>query len=119
MPSGATLGVFLEALQGSRIVVELKRDVIVRGTLDSVDAGLGLTLSDVTMEYLQGHKEQMALVHLRGPSVRLVHVPSKMEPDMVIATHRRRIAAARKLQERRAAADRVAPSDVNSANGGE
>ncbi len=36
-----------------RVVVELKRDVIVRGTLESVDAGLGLTLTDVSMEDLQ------------------------------------------------------------------
>jgi small nuclear ribonucleoprotein (snRNP)-like protein len=33
-----------------RLVVELKRDMIVRGTLESVDAGMGLTLTDVVFE---------------------------------------------------------------------
>lgn len=37
----------------SRLVVELKRDMIVRGTLESVDADMGLTLTDVVFENLE------------------------------------------------------------------
>jgi small nuclear ribonucleoprotein (snRNP)-like protein len=33
--------------------VELKRDMIVRGTLESVDAGMGLTLTDVVFENVE------------------------------------------------------------------
>ena len=36
-----------------RLVVELKRDMIVRGTLESVDAGMGLTLTDVVFENVE------------------------------------------------------------------
>lgn len=33
--------------------MELKRDMIVRGTLESVDAGMGLTLTDVVFENVE------------------------------------------------------------------
>lgn len=40
-------------MRDHRLVVELKRDMIVRGTLESVDAGMGLTLTDVVFENIE------------------------------------------------------------------
>lgn len=43
-----------------RLVVELKRDMIVRGTLESVDAGMGLTLTNVVFENLEVRRQSVA-----------------------------------------------------------
>lgn len=99
----------MEALQGSRVVVELKRDMIVRGTLESVDDGMGLTLSQVAFEDLQKNVTRLDLMHVRGKSIRYVHLPSKTEPDHTILSHRRRIVKERKLMELQAIQSAPAP----------
>ncbi len=43
-----------------RLVVELKRDIIVRGTLESVDAGMGLTLTGVVFENVEVRRSAVA-----------------------------------------------------------
>ena len=52
-----SLSTFVEALIGSKIVVELNNDAIARGMLESSDGGMNLTLTEASLQPLQvrGH----------------------------------------------------------------
>lgn len=50
--------------------VELRNDAIVRGLLDSADAGMNLTLSAATWQPLQGDAQAAEFLFLRGNNVR-------------------------------------------------
>lgn len=91
----ATLAVVLQALEGSRVIVELARDTIVRGTLASAEEGLGLHLTDATVKTVDGAVRQAAVLHVRGSAVRFVHLPGNVDPAAAVEAARRRAAAAR------------------------
>lgn len=103
-----TLACYLEALVGSRIVVELHSDTIVRGRLFAVGECLGLQLEDTTLTPLQGPPRKGEYLYLRGSSIRFVHTPANVTPSQAIAT------AAKKRREaltaHAAAQGRHAPS---------
>ena len=52
-----SLSTFVEALIGSKVVVELNNDAIARGMLESSDVGMNLTLTEASLQPLQvrGH----------------------------------------------------------------
>ena len=96
-PPRLTLAVFVQALEGSRVVVELRRDAIVRGTLLSADDNLNLQLSEASVQPLQGPKrEGLAYLHVRGRHVRFIHLPASLDPAAAIEQHRKRVAAAKR-----------------------
>eukprot|EP00887_Chlorella_sp_A99_P002185 scaffold21.g2185.t1 len=88
------LAVFIQALEGQRLVVELRRDTIVRGTLLAADDQLNLQLGAATVQPLQGPARQAEFLYVRGRSVRYVHLPPNLDPGSAIAAHRRRVADA-------------------------
>jgi U6 snRNA-associated Sm-like protein LSm2 len=90
----STLAVFIQALEGSKIVVELKNDAVVRGTLASADATLGLQLSDASVKALDGTQRHADVLHLRGSSVRYIHLPANLDPAAAIEARRKRAALA-------------------------
>ena len=92
----ATLSVFLQALEGTKLVIELRRDTIVRGTLDSVDDALNLQMTDASVKTLDGATRNAANLYIRGSSVRFVHLPGNLEPAKAMEAHRNRVAQARR-----------------------
>lgn len=80
-----TLAVYLEALVGSRIVVELHSDTIVRGRLLAVSDGMSLQMEETTLTPLQGKARQAPYLYLRGSSIRFVHTPPNVTPAQAIA----------------------------------
>jgi small nuclear ribonucleoprotein (snRNP)-like protein len=90
----ATLAVFVQSLEGSRVVVELRRDTVVRGTLVAADEGLNLQLADATVRPLGGAPRAASVLHVRGRSVRYIHLPANLDPAAAVEAHRRKVAQA-------------------------
>jgi small nuclear ribonucleoprotein (snRNP)-like protein len=98
---GLTLLVYLQACQGSKVVVELHRDTIIRGVLVSVDKSLNMYIDNATITLINGTRREVATVmYVRGSAVRFIHLPGNLEPAAAIETQRRRTAQA--LRERAA-----------------
>lgn len=95
-PGQSTLAVFIQALEGTKLVIELRRDTIIRGTLGSVDESLNLQLTDATVKTLDGTQRNAANLHVRGSAVRFIHLPGNLEPAAAVEAHRRRVAQARR-----------------------
>ena len=86
---------FIASLEGSKVVVELARDTVVRGTLLSADDALNLQLGGgVTVTPLQGATRSMDATFIRGRHVRFIHLPPSLDPAAAVAAHRRRVAQA-------------------------
>jgi small nuclear ribonucleoprotein (snRNP)-like protein len=95
-PGQSTLAVFIQALEGTKLVIELRRDTIIRGTLTSVDESLNLQLTDATIKTLDGTQRSAATLHVRGSAVRFIHLPGNLEPAAAVEAHRRRVAQVRR-----------------------
>jgi small nuclear ribonucleoprotein (snRNP)-like protein len=88
---------FFHSSPGSPVVVELRDDGVVRGTLASADDALNLSLTDATWQPLQGppHPPASYLV-LRAAAVRAVHLPPGVDPRSAVDDAARAAAAARR-----------------------
>ena len=69
-PSERTLVCLVQALQGMRLVVELRQDTIVRGMLDSADEEMNLVMTNVTFTPLQGEQKHMDWLYVKGHHIR-------------------------------------------------
>lgn len=87
-----TLAVYLQALEGSKVVVELRKDTIVKGTLTSCDEQLNLIVEQATCKPLQGKPRNMDMMYIRGRFLRYVHVPANLEPAAAVDEHKQRVA---------------------------
>ena len=80
-----TLVTFIQALEGMRVVVELRHDTIVRGVLDSADDEMNLTMRNATLTPLQGDKQDLEWLYIKGHHIRCAHhllkAISKILPD--------------------------------------
>jgi small nuclear ribonucleoprotein (snRNP)-like protein len=75
-----TLAVFLTALQGSACIVELDNETVIRGTLESVDDGMNLMMKACVSKDVYGRARESDSLHVRGGSVRYVHLAKGIEP---------------------------------------
>lgn len=88
------LATFVQALEGGRLVVELRYDTIVRGTLLAADDQLNLQLGDASVQPLQGERREAVFLYVRGRHVRFIHLPGNLDPAAAIEQHRKRVATA-------------------------
>ncbi len=108
-----TLAIFVQSLEGSRVVVELTNDTIVRyvdghqrlihtpmphcnnhqnrGQLDTADIWGNLQLSDARIQPLQRPPTELPYVFVRASSVRFIHLPPTLDPEASIRTYRKRL----------------------------
>lgn len=91
-----SLACFIQALVGSRVVVELRGDTILRGTLASADEYMNLQLEGVTYTPLQGAPRALPALYVRARQVRFVHLPANLDPLAAVEAARRRAAEARR-----------------------
>ena len=68
---------FFKTLVGQRVVVELKSDLSIEGTLSSVDQYLNIKLQDIKVlnEQTHPHLASVKNCFIRGSVVRYVHLP--------------------------------------------
>jgi U6 snRNA-associated Sm-like protein LSm2 len=115
----ASLATFIQALEGMKLVVELRKDTVVRGTLLAADDDMNLQLADATVQPLQGTARRAEYVYLRGSSVRFVHLPGSLEPSAAVEASRRRATEARRAAAREAGStgNRRLPKGEDAAEG--
>jgi len=77
---------FYKSLIGKEIVVELKNDLCIQGTLHSVDQYLNIKLKDITVLDEEKYPHMMSVKNcfIRGSVVRYVQLPAKdVEKDLL------------------------------------
>ncbi|KAG1663629.1 hypothetical protein FOA52_011684 [Chlamydomonas sp. UWO 241] len=74
-----------------RLVVELRNDVIVRGTLDSADECMNMMLSGVSVQTLDGVRSSYDIMYLKGRNIRFLHLPKSLDPAQAILAQRQKI----------------------------
>ncbi|KAG2488001.1 hypothetical protein HYH03_013438 [Edaphochlamys debaryana] len=90
-----TLVCLIKSLVGTRVVVELRNDVLLKGRLDDVDDFMNMTLSEATLQTAQGYKTQYESMYVKGRNVRIVHMPKSLDPAQAIESYRRKLIRAR------------------------
>lgn len=70
---------FFKTLVGKKIVVELKNDVSLRGTLHSVDPYLNIKLADMEVVDIEKHPHLASITScfIRGSVVRYIQLPAE------------------------------------------
>jgi len=77
---------FFKSLIGKEIIVELKNDLCIQGTLHSVDQYLNIKLKDITVLDEEKYPHMMSVKNcfIRGSVVRYVQLPAKdIEKDLL------------------------------------
>ena len=89
---------FFKTLTQSTVIVELKNDISIRGTLKSVDQYLNIKLDDITVldEIKYPHLSSVKNIFIRGSVVRYVHLPvDKVDRGLLEDASRREAAGAK------------------------
>ncbi len=95
-----SLSCLLQALEGTRVVVELRNDTIIRGTLESSDQHMSLVMLGASLEPLQQPKKSADFVFLKGKHIRYVHMASSVDPQTIIEQTRSKARQAKLLHQR-------------------
>ena len=95
-----SLSCLLQALEGTRVVVELRNDTIIRGTLESADQHMSMVLLEASVEPLQQPKKFAEFLFLKGKHIRYVHMASSLDPSTIVEQTRSRIRQAKLLHQR-------------------
>jgi len=77
---------FFKSLIGKEIIVKLKNDLCIQGTLHSVDQYLNIKLKDITVLDEEKYPHMMSVKNcfIRGSVVRYVQLPAKdVEKDLL------------------------------------
>jgi U6 snRNA-associated Sm-like protein LSm2 len=71
---------FFKTLHGKQVVVELKNDLAIQGTLDSVDQYLNIKLNDISVLDAVAHPYLSSVKNcfVRGSTVRYIHIPKDL-----------------------------------------
>ncbi|CAN6648965.1 U6 snRNA-associated Sm-like protein LSm2 [Trichomonascus vanleenenianus] len=87
---------FFKSLIGQEITVELKNDMILRGTLQTVDQYFNLKLANITTmnDTQYPHLSAVKNLFIRGSVVRYVHLPANAVDTALLEDATRREALA-------------------------
>lgn len=69
---------FFKSMVGREVVIELKNDLSICGTLHSVDQYLNMKLTDITVTDVERHPHMISVKNcfIRGSVIRYVHLPT-------------------------------------------
>ncbi|KAF1826113.1 U6 snRNA-associated Sm-like protein LSm2, partial [Dissoconium aciculare CBS 342.82] len=94
---------FFKTLVEHEVTIELKNDILIRGTLKSVDQYLNIKLDDISVvdEVKYPHLSSVKNVFIRGSVVRYVHLPANAidTPLLEDATRREAASTAAKAKQ--------------------
>uniref|UniRef100_A0A061QZT7 Sm domain-containing protein n=1 Tax=Tetraselmis sp. GSL018 TaxID=582737 RepID=A0A061QZT7_9CHLO len=85
----------LVAFQEVVVVVELRNETLVKGTLDEADQFMNVHMSNVTLTPFQGPKRKLDNIFIKGRNIRMVHLPHKINCEEQLKLSRRRQAEGR------------------------
>ncbi|KAL6764657.1 hypothetical protein V8C86DRAFT_2474206 [Haematococcus lacustris] len=86
-----SLACLIQALEGRRVVVELRSDIIIRGLLDEADEFLNLSMTDATTQNVAGVKTSHEFLYVKGRNIRFVHLPKALDPGQAIEAQRKKL----------------------------
>lgn len=97
--SSNSLVALLHALQGRKLIFELRNDVKISGKLSHCDEYMNMLIDDAVWQPLQGPAKPYPFVFVKGRNLRMVHLPGNMDPAMLLDKHieqmkKQRVAAA-------------------------
>ena len=69
-----TLSVIPAAMIGKRIVIEMKNDSEVVGTIDETDKFMNITLLDAEQKWPEGKVMELEWVYIKGITIRYIHL---------------------------------------------
>jgi len=98
---------FFKSLVGKEVIVELKNDLSIAGTLHSVDQYLNMKLMDIRVIDLERHPHMLSVKNcfIRGSVVRYVQLPDDGSVDTQLlqeATRKEILQARQQLQQQAA-----------------
>uniref|UniRef100_A0A7S2QRZ1 Sm domain-containing protein n=1 Tax=Norrisiella sphaerica TaxID=552664 RepID=A0A7S2QRZ1_9EUKA len=86
-----TLLCFVQALVGSRVEIELRDDVVVRGLLSSVDVLMNCRLQAANWKKKGRKKELFDTLHIPGRQIVFIHIPDDVDVTKTIDAHISRV----------------------------
>jgi small nuclear ribonucleoprotein (snRNP)-like protein len=82
-----TLVVFLQALVGQRVKVDLRTEVQLTGRLDGVDNDMTLRMSTLIVTSPEGERTRKERLLVPGKQVRYVHIPDSVDISKTMDKH--------------------------------
>ena len=79
-----TLAVLLVAMVDRKVLVEMKNDSTIVGTVIEADGFGNLTLSDAQIISIKGFKVKAELTHVKSSAMRYVRLPNDVNPSYEI-----------------------------------
>mmetsp|Transcript_13156 Transcript_13156/g.24743 ORF Transcript_13156/g.24743 Transcript_13156/m.24743 type:complete len:130 (-) Transcript_13156:1-390(-) len=89
--SDKTLTVVLQSLIGVRVVIELKNDTEVTGTLEDCDDDMNMNLMDTRCITCEGKVLEQSIMFVQGRSIRYVHIPDRIRITTHLRNHMNRL----------------------------
>ena len=82
-----TLALVLASLKGEAVVLELKNDAEVTGTIEESDHNMNITLHDATYIAVTGEARVLETVFINGSSILYVHLPPNVDMKSQIGSY--------------------------------
>ncbi len=84
-----TLVCFVQALVNSRVVIELRNDIVVKGRLRNVDDQMNCRVENGnwTKNYQDGFRHKFDYLHVPGRQIVYVHIPDKVDVSKTLDDH--------------------------------
>lgn len=82
-----SLVALLQALEGKKLICELRNDVKVTGKLVSVDEHMNLFIQGATCQPVQGPAKAFPFLYVKGRNLRMVHLPANLDPAAYLDKH--------------------------------
>jgi small nuclear ribonucleoprotein (snRNP)-like protein len=82
--SSNSLVAVLHALQGRKLIFELRNDVKISGKLSHCDEYMNLLIDDAVWQPVQGPAKPYPFIFVKGRNLRMVHLPGNLDPAMLL-----------------------------------
>ena len=82
-----TLSVLLCSLQGTDVIIELKNDSEIFGTVDEVDAYMNFVLTEAKQVFSNGKISHSDFMDVKGNAIRYVHIPEDINCTQHVSTY--------------------------------
>ena len=73
-----SLAIILMSLLGHQVVIELKNDIEVTGTIEVVESNMNMTLLQARQVFPNGDVVEMDVAFVQGAMIRYVHIPREI-----------------------------------------
>jgi small nuclear ribonucleoprotein (snRNP)-like protein len=82
--SSNSLVALLHALQGRKLIFELRNDVKISGKLSNCDEYMNLLIDDAVWQPLQGPAKPYPFIFVKGRNLRMVHLAGNVDPALLL-----------------------------------